>query len=117
MNFLLREELPFHQKQAYKIALQSSPFYLDPKLTHQKRVVVLRHLQEQILKAPVDTSQVGGCMVRWFIGGGGKGMYSDSVCFARNFLLYAIVSGGGRVNHSPFRGLSEYRCDGLTQDH
>ena len=56
--FLEKEELPLEQKRARKIALQASLFtiedqilfYIDPKQQHRKRVVVPKHLQEQILK-------------------------------------------------------------------
>ncbi len=122
IDFLEKEELPYEQKRARKIALQASLFtiddnilfYIDPKQKHRKRVVVPSHLQKQILKENHSSGMGGhfsgrrmyGALVRrwWW-----DGMHADALRFARNCPECAIVSGGGRVQRPPLHPIPVQR--------
>ena len=122
VDFLEKEELPYEQKRAQKIALQASLFtiedqilfYIDPKQKHHKRVVVPRHLQEQILKENHSSGMSGhfsgrrlhGALVRrwWW-----DGMHADALRFARNCPECAVVSGGGKLKRPPLHPIPVQR--------
>ncbi len=120
--FLEKEELPYEQKRARKIALQAPMFtiedrilfYVDPKHQHQKRVVVPSHLQEQILRENHSSGMGGhfsgrrtyGALVRrwWW-----DGMHADALRFARNCPACAIVSGAGKLQRPPLHPIPVQR--------
>lgn len=120
--FLEKEELPYEQKRARKIALQAPMFTIedrilfsvDPKHQHQKRVVVPSHLQEQILRENHSSGMGGhfsgrrtyGALVRrwWW-----DGMHADALRFARNCPACAIVSGAGKLQRPPLHPIPVQR--------
>ena len=111
--FLEKDELPSDEERARHIALQSSLFalvdgvlfFLDPKQEHRRRVVVPRHLREQLLQETHSSPMGGhfagkmyGSLVRhwWW-----DGMYADTLRYARACPQCAIVSGGGKPSRPP----------------
>ena len=114
--FLEKGELPLDERRARRIALQASLFtlvegvlfYIDPKQEHRKRVVVPRHLREQLLQenhsSPMGGHFAGkkmyGALVRhwWW-----DGMYSDTLRYARACPQCAIVSGGSKPSRPPLQ--------------
>ena len=120
--FLETEELPSDDKQARKIALQSSNFtiedgvlyFLDSKHNHRKRAVVPGHLRERVMKevhgGPFSGHFSGNrlynvlaCVWWW------EGMYKDAVSHSKSCPDCAIAVGGGRPGRPPLQPIPVQR--------
>ena len=120
--FLETEELPSDDKQARKIALQSSNFtiedgvlyFLDSKHNHRKRAVVPGHLRERVMKE-VHSGPFSGhfsgnrlynvlARVWWW-----EGMYKDAVSHSKSCPDCAIAVGGGRPGRPPLQPIPVQR--------
>ena len=120
--FLETEKLPSDDKQARKIALQSSNFtiedgvlyFLDSKHNHRKRAVVPGHLRERVMTevhgGPFSGHFSGNRLynvltrVWWW-----EGMYKDAVSHSKSCPDCAIAVGGGRPGRPPLQPIPVQR--------
>ena len=115
IDFIRHGTLPADNDRARKIALQQSMFtniddgilhFIDSKHKNNTRVVVPRHLQQQMLR-DTNSSAYGGhfsgqrlytaLMAHWWW----EGMFNDARRFARAFPECVIITGGGRASRPP----------------
>ena len=115
IDFIRHGTLPADNDRARKIALQQSMFtttddgilhFIDSKHKNNTRVVVPRHLQQQMLR-DTHSSAYGGhfsgqrlytvLMAHWWW----EGMFNDARRFARACPECVIVTGGGRASRPP----------------
>ena len=124
INFLQRGKLPTDDQRARQIVLQKPVFtmeegmlfYLDPKQGHQRRVVVPRHLRQQLLvehhSSPMGghfaaRKTYGALMRHWWW----DGMYRDTLTFTPSALPLLAP-------HSCLPTFSDCwsGCDGIAKD-
>ena len=120
--FIEEKKLPDDANLAKKIAAQATQFaivdrvlyFLDPRRNHKKRVVVPKHLQEQLIQEH-HRGNMGGHFAanklyrmvasHWWW----EGMYSDVYKKVKSCPECAIVSGGGRKHKPPLHPIPVQR--------
>ena len=114
--YLEENKLPAEEKRARKIAAQALHmtlldgilYYIDPKQDGRKRVVVPKHLQDQIMKENHSGIMAGhfsgqklyNCLAKhwWW-----EGMYADTHHYCRNCPQCTISTGSGRQLKPPLQ--------------
>ena len=123
IDFLLDNKLPEEEKRKQKVATQAPLFtmvddilyYVNPKQNNEKRVVVPKHLRDEIMKenhsgrmaGHFSGSRLYNTLVHhwWW-----EGMYKDALDHSKRCPQCAIVSGGGHVHKPPLHPIPVERA-------